>query len=45
LVRAELEEALDCSFFTEEHAFILAMMLANIDHLSAQISCHRKHGP
>ncbi len=34
----QLEEALDCSFFTEEHAFILAMMLANIDHLSAQIS-------
>src|ERR1039458_6025949 len=29
----QLEEALDCSFFTEEHAFILAMMLANIDHL------------
>ena len=34
----QLEEALDCSFFTEEHAFILAMMLANIGHLSAQIS-------
>ena len=34
----QLEEALDCSFFTEEHAFILAMMLANIDHLTAQIS-------
>jgi transposase len=34
----ELEEALDCSFFTEQHAFILAMMLANIDHLTAQIS-------
>src|ERR1039457_6827968 len=33
----QLEEALDCSFFTEEHAFILAMMLANIDHLTAQI--------
>src|SRR5216683_3335368 len=32
----ELEEALDCSFFTQEHAFILAMMLANIDHLTAQ---------
>jgi transposase len=34
----ELEEALDCSFFTQEHAFVLAMMLANIDHLTAQIS-------
>src|SRR5690348_14430372 len=34
----QLEEALDCSFFTEQHAFILAMMLANIDHLTAQIS-------
>src|SRR6266566_211380 len=34
----ELEEALDCSFFTQEHAFILAMMLANIDHLTAQVS-------
>ena len=33
----ELEEALDCSFFTQEHAFVLAMMLANIDHLTAQI--------
>ena len=33
----QLEEALDCSFFTEEHAFVLAMMLANIDHLTAQI--------
>ena len=33
----QLEEALDCSFFTQEHAFILAMMLANIDHLTAQI--------
>ena len=32
-----LEEALDCSFFTQEHAFILAMMLANIDHLTAQL--------
>jgi len=35
---ARLEEALDCSFFTEEHAFILAMMLGNIDHLTAQIA-------
>ena len=34
----QLEEALDCSFFTAEHAFALAMMLANIDHLTAQIS-------
>ncbi len=34
---AQLEEALDCSFFTEQHAFILQMMLANIDHLTAQI--------
>jgi transposase len=34
---AQLEEALDCSFFTEEHAFILAMMLGNIDHLTAQV--------
>lgn len=34
---AQLEEALDCSFFTEQHAFILAMMLGNIDHLTAQI--------
>ncbi|HTU06998.1 MAG TPA: IS110 family transposase [Trebonia sp.] len=34
----QLEEALDCSFFTEQHAFVLHMMLANIDHLTAQIS-------
>ncbi len=34
----QLEEALDCSFFTEQHAFILEMMLANIDHLTAQVS-------
>jgi len=33
----QLEEALDCSFFTGQHAFVLAMMLANIDHLTAQI--------
>jgi transposase len=33
----QLEEALDCSFFTEQHAFILQMMLANIDHHTAQI--------
>jgi transposase len=34
----QLEEALDCSFFTGQHAFILQMMLANIDHLTAQVS-------
>jgi transposase len=33
----QLEEALDCSFFTPEHAFILQMMLENIDHFTAQI--------
>jgi transposase len=33
----ELEQALDCAFFTSLHAFILAMMLASIDHLTAQI--------
>jgi len=33
----QLEEALDCSFFTEQHAFVPAMMLANIDHLTAQV--------
>ena len=33
----QLEEALDCSFFTSEHAFVLATMLTNIDHLTAQI--------
>jgi transposase len=32
-----LEEALDCSFFTEEHAFVLQMMLDSIDQLTAQI--------
>ncbi|MGH7749702.1 MAG: IS110 family transposase, partial [Candidatus Dormibacteria bacterium] len=32
-----LEEALDCSFFTDEHAGVLAMMLAAIDHYTAQI--------
>jgi transposase len=32
-----LEEALDCSFFTAEHAAVLAMMLAAIDHYTAQI--------
>ena len=33
-----LEEALECSFFTDEHAAVLAMMLAVIDHYTAQIS-------
>jgi transposase len=33
----QLEEALDCSFFTAQHAAVLAMMLANIDHHTAQI--------
>jgi len=32
-----LEEALDCSFFTGEHAAVLAMMLTTIDHYTAQI--------
>ena len=32
-----LEEALDCSFFTAEHAAVLAMMLAAIDCYTAQI--------
>jgi transposase len=32
-----LEEALDCSFFTPEHAAVLAMMLAVIDHYTTQI--------
>jgi transposase len=32
-----LEQALDCSFFTAEHAAVLAMMLATIDHHTAQI--------
>jgi transposase len=32
-----LEEALDCSFFTAEHAAVLAMMLTAIDHYTAQI--------
>jgi transposase len=33
-----LQEALDCSFFTPEHAFVLSMMLDNIDHYTAQIA-------
>ena len=32
-----LEQALDCSFFTSQHAAVLAMMLEVIDHYSAQI--------
>jgi transposase len=32
-----IEEALDCSFFTGQHAGVLAMMLAAIDHYTAQI--------
>ena len=35
---ARPEEALDCSFFTGEHAFILKMMLASIDRHTAQIA-------
>jgi transposase len=35
---ARLEEALDCSFFTPEHAFILQMMLDSIDQLTAQVA-------
>jgi transposase len=34
---AQLEEALDCSFFTAEHVAILAMMLAAIDSFTTQI--------
>ena len=33
-----LEEALDCSFLTDQHAAVLAMMLTTIDHYSAQIA-------
>ena len=32
-----LEEALDCSFFTSQHAAVLAMMPATIDHYTTQI--------
>jgi transposase len=34
---SQLEAALDCAFFTDDHAAVLAMMLANIDHYTAQI--------
>jgi transposase len=33
----QLEEALDCAFVTEEHAAVLAMMLATVDYYSARI--------
>jgi transposase len=33
----QLEEALDCSFVTEQHAAVLAMMLAAIDYYTARI--------
>jgi transposase len=35
---AQLEQALDCSFFTPEHAFILQMMLDSIDQITAQVA-------
>ena len=35
---ARLEEALDCAFVTEEHAAVLAMMLAAIDYYTARIA-------
>ncbi|HEY2308560.1 MAG TPA: IS110 family transposase [Streptosporangiaceae bacterium] len=35
---AALREALDCSFFTEQHAFVLSMMLDNIDHYTRQLA-------
>ena len=38
-----LEEALDCSFFTEQHAAVLAMMLAAIDHYTTQIEAAHRH--
>jgi transposase len=34
---ARLEEALDCSFLTEQHAAVPSMMLATIDYYTAQI--------
>ena len=34
---SELEQALDCSFVSDEHAFVLQMMLTTIDNLTAQI--------
>jgi transposase len=35
---AALEEALDCSFLTPGHAFVLQLMLGNIGHFTAQIA-------
>jgi len=35
---ALLEEALDCSFFTGEHAFVLQMMLDEIDHFTTRVA-------
>ena len=35
---ARLEDALDCSFFTDQHAAVLAMMLAAIDYYATQIA-------
>jgi transposase len=32
-----LEEALECSFFTDQHAAVLSMMLTTIDHYTTQI--------
>ncbi len=34
---SRLEEALDCSFFTDEHAAVLAMMLQAIDGYTARV--------
>jgi transposase len=34
----QLEQALDCTFFTAEHAFVLQMMLTAIDQMTAQIA-------
>jgi transposase len=34
---ARLEEALDCSFLTQDHVAVLGMMLAAIDNFTAQI--------
>src|SRR5512135_2390557 len=37
----QLEEALDCSFLTEEHVAILTMMLAAIDSFTTHRRAHR----
>jgi transposase len=34
----KIAEALDCSFFTQDHAFVLQMMLDHIDDLTARIT-------